>query len=214
MRRSTVVMLVLLAILAGLYWYMQQPENVIERAIQPSPTSTKADLGSIIAPEKGQATRIVIEPAEGGPTLTLDKASGIWLLATAGASAPADPNAADLAASGLTALRILGKIEPIPDLAAIALDPPAYRVSVTMSDGSQVDFHIGAKTVTQSGYYIRAADGNLYVVAAYNIDSLLKLVSEPPFLQTATPSPLPITETPLPSDTPEPSATPQPTPTP
>ncbi|MCS6993167.1 MAG: DUF4340 domain-containing protein [Anaerolineales bacterium] len=188
MRRSTVVMLLLLVVVAALYWYMQQPENVIERVLQPTPTATKADLGYIIAPEKGQPTRIVIEPAQGSP-ITLDKTSGIWLLTTPEKNGPADPNSVDLAATGLTALRILSKIEPAPPLSQIGLEPPAYRVSVTMSDGSKVDFHVGAKTVTQSGYYIRTADGNLVVTAAYNIDSLLKLAGEPPFLQTATPTP-------------------------
>ncbi len=85
----------------------------------------------------------------------------------------------------------MSKIEPAPPLESIGLGAPAYRVSVTMSNGSKVDFHIGAKTVTQSGYYLRTADGNLVVTAAYNIDSLIELTSQPPFLQTATPEATP-----------------------
>lgn len=190
MRRSTMVMLLLLGVIAGLYWYMQQPENLIQRAFQPTPTPTKADLGYVIPPEAGQPTRIVLEAASGN-SLTLDKTSGIWLLSAAGVSGPADPNKTDLAVSGLTSLRILSKIEPAPPLDSIGLEPPAYRVSVTMSNGSKVDFHIGAKTVTQSGYYLRTADGNLVVTAAYNIEALIKLTDEPPFLQTATPEATP-----------------------
>lgn len=213
MRRSTVVMLVILAILSGLYWYMQQPDNLIERAIQPTPTATRVELGNIIAPEKGQPTRIFIEKADGN-SITLDKTSGIWLLTTAENSGPADPNAVDLAASDLTNLRILSKIEPAPEPASVSLSPPNYRFSLLMADGSQVNFNVGAKTITQSGYYIQTADGSVYVVAAYGIDSLVMLVLVPPYLQTPTPSPLPATETPIPSATPEPAATPQVTPTP
>ncbi|PWH14614.1 MAG: hypothetical protein DDG60_07625 [Anaerolineae bacterium] len=210
MRRSTVVMIVLLVVLAGLYWYMQQPENLIARTLQPTPTATRIEWGNIISPEKGQPTRIVIESAE-GQALTLDKSSGIWFLTVGGTSGPADPNKVESVVAGLTTLRILSNIQPAPELTSIALEPPAYRVSVTMSDGSTVDFHIGSKTVIQSGYYVRTADGNLYVTAAYNIDALLNLMTTPPFLQTATPSPQSVTETPSPRETP---STPQPTATP
>lgn len=213
MRRSTVVTLVLLAILAGLYWYMQQPENIIGRAIQPTPTATPINLGALIGPEKGQAARIAIA-GSGGESVSLDRSLGIWMLVTAEDSVPADPNVVDFAASGLSDLRILNQLDSLPNPASILLDPPAYRVSISMSDGSRVNFNVGAKTVTQSGYYVQTADGNVYVVAAYGIDSLIRLVSTPPYLQTPTPSPFPATETPIPSATPEPSATLETTPTP
>ncbi len=213
MRRSTVIMLVLLAILAGLYWYMQQPGNIIQRAIQPTPTATPINLGTLIGPEKGQAVRIAIA-GSGEESVSLDRSLGIWMLATDKDSVPADPNMVDFAASGLFDLRILNQLDSVPDPASILLDPPAYRVSISMSDGSKVNFNVGAKTVTQSGYYVQTADGNVYVIAAYGIDSLVRLVSTPPYLQTPTPSPLPATETPLPSATPETSPTLEPTPTP
>lgn len=204
MRRSTVVMLVLLAILAGLYWYLQQPENVIERVIQPTPTPTTVNLGTVIGPEKGPAVRIAIVSSNGG-SVSLDRSMGIWMLATAEGSVPADPNTVDFAASGLSDLRILNKIDPAPDPASVSLEPPAYQFSIRMADGSQVDFNVGTKTVTQSGYYLQTADGHVYVVAAYSIDALVRLIAAPPYLQTPTPSPLPATETPLPSATPEPT---------
>jgi hypothetical protein len=213
MRRSTVVMLVLLAILAGLYWYMQQPDNIIQRAIQPTPTATPINLGTLIGPEKGQAVRIAIA-GSGEESISLDHSQGIWMLVTAEDSVPADPNAVDLAASALLDLRILNQLDSLPNPASILLDPPAYRISISMSDGSKVNFNVGAKTVTKSGYYVQTADGNVYVVAAYGIDSLLRLVSTPPYLQTPTSSPLPATETPVPSATPQPSATQQPGTTP
>lgn len=213
MRRSTVVTLVLLAILAGLYWYMQQPGNIIQRAIQPTPTATPINLGTLIGPEKGQAVRIAIV-GSGEESVSLDRSLGIWMLATDKDSVPADPNMVDFAASGLFDLRILNQLDSVPDPASILLDPPAYRVSISMSDGSKVNFNVGAKTVTQSGYYVQTADGNVYVIAAYGIDSLVRLVSTPPYLQTPTPSPLPATETPVPSATPETSPTLEPTPTP
>lgn len=196
MRRSTAALLIILTLLAGLYWYMQQPENVIERATRPTPTATAINLGAIIGPEKGQALRISIESSS-GEFLSLDRSAGSWMLMTAEGSLPAEPNAVDFAASGLLDLQILNNIDPALDLASVSLSPPAYRVSISMSDGSQVNFNVGAKTVTQSGYYLQTADGSVYVVAAYNIDALLGLISTPPYLRMPTP-----TETPSAAPTP------------
>lgn len=192
MRRSTVVTLIVLALVAGVYWYMQQPENLIERTLKPTPTATTVSLGTVIRPEQGSVTRIVIQASDGN-SIELDKTTGIWLLLTSAGSQPADPNAVDFAASGLLDLRILNKIDPAPEPTAIALEPPAYRFSITLSDGSQVNFDVGAKTVTQSGYYIQSSDKNIYVVPAYNIDSLVKFITTPPYLPTVAPQPSPET---------------------
>lgn len=192
MRRSTVVMLIVLALVAGIYWYMQQPENLIERTLKPTPTATTVSLGTVIRSEQGSVTRIVIQASDGS-SIELDKTSGIWQLITGEGSQPADPKAVDVAASGLLDLRILNKIAPAPEPTAIALEPPAYRFSITLSDGSQVNFDVGAKTVTQSGYYVQLSDKTVYVVPAYSIDSLVKFLANPPYLPTVTPQPTPET---------------------
>lgn len=213
MRRSTIMMLVLLALLAGLYWYMQQPENVIERAIQPTPTATLVDLGYLIQPENGPAVRISVERKDGA-SVRLDKSAGIWLLLGADDSVPAEQETVDYAASAIAGLRVLNKLDPAPEAASIGLDDPAYRLSLVMADGTQINLKVGLKTVTQSGYYVQTDDGNVYIVPVSGIDSLVMLAASPPYLQTPTPSPLPATETPVPSATLEPSATPEATPTP
>jgi hypothetical protein len=213
MRRSTILMLVLLAMLAGLYWYMQQPDNVIERAIQPTPTATLVDPEYLIQPEKGPAVRISIERKDGA-SVRLDKSAGIWLLLTADGSVPAEQETVDYAASAIAGLMVLNKLDPAPEAASIGLDLPAYLISLVMTDGTQINLKVGLKTVTQSGYYVQTDDGNVYIVPVFGIDSLAMLVAVPPYLQTPTPSPLPATETPVPSLTPEPTSTPESTPTP
>ncbi len=186
MRRSTVAMLVILAILAGLYWYMQQPENVIQRAIQPTPTATTVSLGTLVGPENGSATGISIE-TNNGTSIQLDKSTGIWLIQEAGNNIPADPEVVENAAAGIASLRILSRLDPAPDPASTGLAQPLYRFSFRMSSGSTIAFNVGQKTVTQSGYYVQTADGNVYVVAAFGIDALTGLADFPPYLQTPTP---------------------------
>ncbi len=209
MRRSSIVLLIVLALVAGLYWYMQQPDNVIESAIQPTPTATTVDLGYIIDPALGMVNAVDIARQD-GESIRLDKSTGIWMLQTAEGSVPAEQTATDSAANSLTTLRILTWLNPAPDLAEVQLTQPIYEFSVTMSNGTTLKFKVGAKTVTQSGYYVQAADGKVYVVSAYAIDALATLIDLPPYLQTPTPSPLPPTATPLPSATPQPSATVEP----
>jgi len=209
MRRSSIVLLIVLALVAGLYWYMQQPENVIETAIQPTATETQVDLGYLVDPALGAVTAVTIERQD-AKVITLDKSAGIWLLQTAEGSVPAEPTATDAAANSLTTLRILTWLNPAPDLAEIQLTQPVYTIAVTMTNGTTLRFTVGAKTVTQSGYYVQAADGKVYVVSAYPIDTLAPLIDVPPYLQTPTPSPLPPTATPLPSATPQPSPTVEP----
>jgi hypothetical protein len=116
-------------------------------------------------------------------------------------------------AQGAMSLRMVAKLEKAPDLASIGLNNPVYTVSLVLLDGSLYTFKIGAATVTDSGYYVKANDGSIVVVDKYAIDKLINLIVEPPFLQTATPSPAPATETPAPSTMPETTSTPDVTPT-
>jgi hypothetical protein len=215
MRRSTIVMLILLALLAGLYWYMQQPNNVIQRNFSGTPTATVVDLGYVVSPEQGQISSISIETA--GATLSLDNNNGAWLLTTATGTVPANPNAADSTVSGIQSMRILSKLEPAPDPVATGLDQPAFNVSITMSTGATIKFKVGKMTVTQSGYYVEQQDGSVVVVNINSIAATISLLENPPYLFTPTPSPIPPTATPSPTETPLPSATPEmpsPTPTP
>ena len=122
--------------------------------------------------------------------------------------------AAEAAAGQVTNLRILAKLEPAPEAAAIGLDKPAYQFSLILNNGETLKFSVGAKTVTQTGYYVQTADGMVYVVGAYGINTLSELVDSPPFLHTPTPTLLPVTETPMPTATSAPSSTPELAPSP
>lgn len=210
MRRSTVVMLVILAILAGLYWYMQQPDNAIQRATQPTPTATSINLGSLVGPEQGQVIGIFIKRSD-RTSVSLDKSMGIWMLLTAENQVPAAATVDEQAASSISALRILRRLDPAPEASSIGLDNPAYQFVFLTTAGSRIEFKVGAKTATQSGYYVQTADGSVYIVAAFGIDSLSGYLDYPPYLSTPTPLPRPATETPVPALTPEPAFTSTPT---
>ena len=211
MRRSTIVLVVLFAALGLLYWYMQKPGNVIKQALATS-TPTPSELPStLISPDQGPVSQIAIQRAD-GKTVSLKQAGGIWLV-TADNEAPANQEFAEAISREILSLSMVTKLEKAPDLASIGLKDPAYSVSLVLQDGSPYIFKIGAATVTGSGYYVQANDGSLGVIDTYAIDMLISLIAEPPFLQTATPSPAPAIDTPSSTLTPETTSMPDVTPT-
>ena len=211
MRRSTIVLVILFAALGLLYWYMQKPGNVIKQALATSTTTAPQSLPDLIRPDQGPVSQISIQRAD-GKTVALKKAGGIWLVTT-DHEAPANQDQAGSIAQSVMSLRRVANLEKTPDLASIGLNNPAYTVSLTLNDGSLYTFKVGNATVTGSGYYVRTNDGSVAVVDKNAIDTLINLIVEPPFLQTATPSPAPATETPAPTVMPETTAMPVVTPT-
>lgn len=199
MRRSTIVLVVLFAVLALVYWYTQQPDNAVNKALATS-TSTQQALPDLIRPDQGPVSQIKVQNAD-GKTVTLRKSGGIWLIAT-DHEAPANQETAETTAQGMMYLRSVAKLDKAPDLETIGLKKPAYTVSLVLLDGSPYTFKVGNPTVTQSGYYTQTSDGSIVVVDKSAIDSLINLITEPPFLQTSTPEPAPVSETPATDATP------------
>jgi hypothetical protein len=119
--------------------------------------------------------------------------------------AAADPGSAEAAASQVTTMRILDRL---PEIApeAVGLDSPEYVVTVRFIGGVERIAQIGVITPTESGYYVRDANGGIVIVSRSSVDALLRLLTNPPYLET--PTPLPSTPE---ADTPSnETATPQP----
>jgi len=183
MRRSTIILLILLTALGVLYWYMQKPGNAIQQAFATRTTTAPVMLTSLIGPDQGPVSRISIQSAAGQPVI-LENNNGLWQV-TADRQGPANPDLAAEAAKTVMSLRLVTKLEKAPDPAGTGLDHPAYTVSLILLDGSPYTFKVGKLTVTESGYYILANDGSVVVVDKGKIDALTSLASKPPFLGTA-----------------------------
>lgn len=209
MRRSTVVLLVLLALVAGVYWYSQQPNNLVQKAFagEPTPTTSLVAYANLIGPDQGPIGKFTIESAE-GQSVVLDRTSGAWTLLVNGEQVLVDTNTAETASINLQSMNLVAILETPPDPKATGLDNPAYTLSAILVDGSLAAFKIGNPTVTDSGYYVEKPDGSVVIVNKYAIETFVGLLQSPPYLVTPTASPLPATETPTATITPEPSATP------
>lgn len=208
-RRSTVVYIVLLLALAGTYYYLNHRAKPADIAItaEPSAEVTQADLFSAA---DGTPSSIRIESKAGQTFEIARDANSAWTV-TQPREAKAEPGAAEAAASQITTMSILDTVPEI-DPKIVGLETPEYVLTVKFTNGVERTVDIGVITPTESGYYVRDAAGKVTIVSRSAIDSLLGLLDNPPYLETLTPSPIPLTEisTPLPaSQTPE-TATPQP----
>ena len=215
-RRSTVVYIVLLLALAGAYYYLNNRNKTADIEVTVEPSSEVAQVYLFTA-QDGTPSSIRIESKAGQTVEIARGADNAWTL-TKPIEAKADQGAAEAAASQITTMSILDTVPEI-DPKIVGLETPEYVLTVKFTNGVERTVDIGVITPTESGYYVRDAEGKVIIISRSAIDSLLGLLDNPPYLETLTPSPIPptATSTPLPaSQTPEigtPSnetATPQP----
>ena len=185
-RRSTIVYIVLLLVLAGVYYYLnnrQQPAEV-ELTLEPG---TEAVQEYLFTAEEGTPTSIRIESKSGETVEVARGTDNAWVL-TQPLEAKADQGAAEAAASQVTTMRILDTVPGI-DLGIIGLDNPEYVLTLEFTGGGERTVDVGVITPTESGYYVQDADRTV-VVSRSAIDSLLGLLTNPPYLETLTPAPV------------------------
>ncbi|GAB4500918.1 MAG: hypothetical protein Fur0035_04580 [Anaerolineales bacterium] len=200
MKRPTLILLILLLLTGGLYWLLSQPSSPIRAQLAGSPTPA-ATPDFLVGPLAPAFAKIQIE-ASGGQRLTLLSAGQNWTLKINSAEIlPADSGRAESAAGGLRNIHILRRLESGSNPADFGLDQPVHSVSVLYADGSELHFRLGQATVIGSGYYAQLSDGSIVILDSAGIEELLRLLDNPPYLFTPTPSA---------SATPEASATPAP----
>ncbi len=196
MRRSTWIYLLLLLALAGTYYFLNNREEPADIAITFEP---EAEVSYLFSAEDGVPASIRVESKAGEIVEVTRDADNAWVLKLP-LEASADQGAAEAAASQVTTMRILDSLPDI-DLEIVGLKTPEYTLIVKFRNVER-KVSIGVITPTESGYYVLSPDGDVVIVSASSVDALLNLLTFPPYLETPTPSPIPATETPLPS-TPE-----------
>lgn len=184
-RRPTWVLLFLLIALIGLGWYLNHRKQTL--AAQATPT---AGLEYLLPSDAGVVTALKIEGKDSSIEIRRN-AENKWEI-VAPNPAEADQGMVEAGITQLSTLRILGHVEI--DLDLVNLKTPDYKVSVTYSNDQTYTFEVGAVTPINTGYYVRKSDGSVVVVSKVGLDSLLKLLSNPPYLATPTPTVTPTPE--------------------
>jgi hypothetical protein len=102
--------------------------------------------------------------------------------------AAADQGSVEAVASQVATMQILDRVPGLaPD--AVGLDGPDYTISFQFTSGVERIIEVGVLTPTESGYYVRGENGEIVIVSRSALDSLLGLLTTPPYALTETPPP-------------------------
>jgi len=188
-RRPTVVYIILLLALAGVYYYLNNRVETaeVESTVEPAPEVTY-----LFTAEEGTPSSIRIESKDGQTVEIARDEENAWIVIQP-VEAAADPGMAEAAATQATTMRIVDSVADI-DPEIIGLDIPEYVLTIKFTGGVERTVDVGVLTPTESGYYVRAEDDEIVIVSRSALDALLSLLDNPPYL--ATPTPLPVTEPP------------------
>ncbi|MEK6752619.1 MAG: DUF4340 domain-containing protein [Chloroflexota bacterium] len=203
---GTWVALILLAALIGGAYYLNNKKETTEAEATP----VFEELSFIFA-EDSLPSSIEVKPSEGESVKVARNAENAWAIELPFVT-EADQGLAEAAASQIISLSIIDELDATADPSIFGFDSPAYIVTIKFADGTTGRLEIGDSTPTNSGYYVRLDGKKMFIVGLSGIDALTSLAFFPPYLNTPTPTALPITPT---VDSPtESAATPQATPTP
>ena len=192
MRQSTVIYLVLFLLVIGAYYYLNNREEPADIALTLEPTT---EVSYLFTAEDGLPTSIRIESKSGDTVEVARNAENAWALILP-REATADQASAEAAASQVTTMQILDRLPDI-DPEIVGLTDPEYNILVKFTSGVERNVKIGVITPTESGYYVQNTDGETVIVSKSSVDALLGLLNNPPYLETPTPSPIALTETPI-----------------
>jgi hypothetical protein len=186
-RRPTVVYIILLLALAGLYYYLNNRVETadVESTVEPAP-----EVMYLFTAEEGTPSSIRIESKAGKTVEIARDEENAWMVIQP-VEAAADPGTAEAAATQASTMRIVDRVADI-DPKIIGLDIPEYVLTIKFTGGVERTVDVGVLTPTESGYYVRADDDEIVIVSRNALDALLSLLDNPPYLAT----PLPVTEPP------------------
>ena len=185
-RRSTVVYIVILLIIAGAYFYLKvRKEPVTDVLVTPEGTE---QVSYVFTAEDGIPTSLRLQSKTGQTVEVARDANSVWTLRQP-AEAKADQSAAEAAATQVSTMRILDKVNNV-DSKIVGLQNPEYVLTVKFNSKVERTVHIGVVTPSESGYYVQdASGGDVLIVSKNAIDALLTLLTNPPYLETLTPNP-------------------------
>lgn len=173
-----------------------------QKATQLAAATPTAGTTLLFTSAEGQPNDIKIESSTGQSVEVARNASGSWVL-KAPTQADADQASAEAAATQTGALRVIGDVQLGLDV--VGLDKPANTISITFASGKTHKLAVGSVNPIQTGYYVQLDGGKMQIVDKQGLDALLSLLTNPPYVATATPA---ITDTPTATAAPETTPTP------
>lgn len=195
-RRTGVILLVMIAVLGGLIYYLNLNPDVANKPTPTSPPLADTTESRLWAIDPSQVESLTV--FDSAKQLTFSAAvdsAGAWTISQPQAGL-ADSVLMSTYANTAASLTVTRAIEDVSNLVDFGLAAPAYSLQVKQKDGKTFRATIGKKAVTGASYYVLAEGADRPVlVPSGTLDSLLGLPAAPPL---ATPTPA-VSQTPLPT---------------
>ncbi len=188
-RRSTWILLVILALVLGAYFYLTNRKA--QQTANATPTAASTTEGKpLFDISQGNPVDISVKDSTGKNVEIARNGSGAWVL-KAPIAADANQGSAEAAATQVTSLRVLAN--PQLGFDVVGLSKPDYTIVVKFITNKSHTLTVGALTPIQDGYYASLDNGPVQIVDKPGLDVLIGLLSQPPYAATPTP---PVTTTP------------------
>lgn len=183
MKRSNWIWLILLALSIGAYFLIKA--NADKNAAEETPV---AESNLLIDATGDVLQSIRIYDNDYNIVELVRNENGVWTVSLP-AAGEADPSLASAAETQLGALGITSQLGAVANFGDFGLEFPAYTIKLAYYSGAQHKIEVGDLAPTNTGYYVQLDDGDVYVVSQYNLDTILNLIENPPYLPTPTPEP-------------------------
>ncbi|MBN2389063.1 MAG: DUF4340 domain-containing protein [Anaerolineales bacterium] len=184
-KRSTIIVLIVLAILISAYFIVKNRPVELEE-LEPSPTALGVNF--LVSAQDGRLISIRIEDTRSNIVLLRRATTGLWTLVLPSTSA-VDQALAGAAETQILSLAIVSPLDTIPDLDVVGLTTPTYVIELEFDSGVTHLIQVGQPSATGSGYYVKLDNDAVYVVRKAGIEALANLLVAPPYPATATPAP-------------------------
>jgi hypothetical protein len=202
--RTSGALLLILAVLAGVVYYVMQ---------QPSPDQSATKTTPVVTFTAADATKVTVSAAD--KTTELDRGANSWTIVKPD-SGPAEASQVEGWVSQMGSLSADRVIDNPTDLKTYGLAQPKFNVEIDLKTGSPVKLEFGDKTPDGADYYVRVSSDaakakSVYLIGASLGDDLNAALTKPPkALPTPTPLPtlVPVTITPPPTPNTTPTSTP------
>lgn len=185
LRRSTWILLGVFVLLAGFAWFFQRYQaSKADTGVTATPTVPPEYLYDL---SNTDVKEIFITDSSGSKIdLHHDSAATNWSV-TGIPEDKVDTSKIESVSSQLFSLQAQETFTQTLPLDSIGLVTPTYTITITTSEGTQINTYIGTETAIGSGYYARVESGQVVIVDKVVVDDILNLLKNPPLLPTPTP---------------------------
>ncbi len=183
-RRTTWIILAVFVILLGVVWVFPRIKGRLSSSSQATATPETKFLVNL---DEKNIKSLQAEDSAGKVVALGRDANGVWTLVEP-AGKQIDLAAAESGVTQLLSLPITLTLEPAFDPASIGLNPAADIITLDLADGNKMVVKVGKLTPIKNGYYTQLNDGPVTVVNNYSLDAFLKMLDNPPVLETPTPT--------------------------